>query len=235
MARTAMILGAGRGIRLASMGLAVPKVLVEVASRPLLARQIDYLHREGVERVVINAHHLAEAIESFAGEYTGPVDLTVVKESRLLGTAGGVRNVLDRLGKDPFFVLYGDVVVDQPLDPIEQAHRRTGAEATLTVYETHDVEGKGTVLVDGEGWITSFEEKQTHARVPALVNAGLYMLEPDFVAQLPPGAELDFGHDIFPSALRRGVRLLAHRLAKPVIDVGTPEGLQRARASATAG
>jgi mannose-1-phosphate guanylyltransferase len=229
MARTAMVLGAGLGTRLATLGLTVPKVLVEIGERPLLQHQIDYLAREGIERVVVNAHHRADAIESFAREYTGPVNVTVVTEPTLLGTAGGVRNALPALGNESFFVLYGDVVVDQPLAPIARAHRARGAAATVTVYESDQVEGKGTVVVDDDGWVRRFAEKQALVRAPALVNAGLYLLEPGFLAGLPPGTEADFGHDVFPSAIARGSRLLAYRLPRPVIDVGTPDGLRLAR------
>jgi len=228
-----MILGAGRGTRLASIGLSVPKVLVDIDERPLLERQLEYLGGQGIEHVVVNAHHRAEQIASFAREYTGPVEVTVVSEPSLLGTAGGVRNALDVIGNNAFFVLYGDVVVHEPLDPVAHAHARHGASATLTVYETDEVEGKGAVLVDDHGWVSGFAEKQASNPRRALVNAGLYLLEPGFVADLPPRVELDFGHDVFPAAIADGARILAYQLAEPVIDVGTPEGLALARERAT--
>lgn len=225
-----MILGAGRGTRLAALGLDVPKVLVDVGGRPLLERQVAYLAREGVEHVVINAHHRAEAIVSFARERTGEPELSIVTEPRLLGTAGGVRNALDLLGDEPFFVLYGDVVVDEALAPIEAEHRRRGAAATVTVYESDEIEGKGTIVVDSDNRVTAFAEKAAAVSTrPALVNAGLYLLDPAFVAPLAPGVELDFGHDVFPAAVARGERVFAYVLSRPVIDVGTPEGLERAR------
>ncbi len=227
-----MILAAGRGTRLGRMGLTMPKVLVEVGGQPLLQSQIEYLAREGIERVVVNAHHRAEAIERFADRYQGPLRLIVITERKLLGTAGGVRNALDVLGPEPFYVLYGDVVIDEPLAPIAAAHRRRAAAATVTVYESDSVEGKGTVLVDEQSWVRRFAEKQTTVHEPSLINAGLYLLEPSFVADFPPRREMDFGHDVFPAALARGSRLLAHKLSRPVIDVGTPEGLALARARA---
>jgi mannose-1-phosphate guanylyltransferase len=230
-----MVLAAGRGTRLASLGLSVPKVLVDVGGRPLLQSQIEYLARAGAERIVVNAHHRAEAIEAFVRDYRGSAAVTVVKEPELLGTAGGVRNALDLLGPESFFVLYGDVVIDEPLAPIADAHRRRGAAATVTVYESEMVEGKGTVLVDRDGWVRSFVEKQSAGGAPALINAGLYLLEAQFVADLPKDVPLDFGHEVFPAALARGARVLAHRLADPVIDVGTTEGLARARARSAEG
>lgn len=227
-----MILAAGRGTRLASVGLSVPKALVDIGGRPLLESQFEYLAREGIQRVVVNAHYRADAIEAFVESYGGKLTVKVVSEPKLLGTAGGVRNALDLLGEEPFFVLYGDVIIDQSLAAVADAHGQRGAVATVTVYESDVVEGKGTVRVDQNGWVTGFVEKQELIESPALINAGLYLLEPRFVADLPSGAEIDFGHDVFPAALASGARILAYELAEPVIDVGTPEALTRARARA---
>ena len=224
----AMVLGAGRGTRLGELGKRVPKILVDVGGRPLLERQLAYLAREGVRRVVVNAHHLSESVVGFAAAYRGPVEVTVKVEPELLGTAGGVRNALDELGGDPFFVLYGDVVVDAPLAPILAEHRASGAVATVTVYETSEIEGKGTVETTADGRIVRFLEKDPAVRPPALVNAGLYVVEPALLAGRPRGIACDFGHDVFPDALQRGQRLQAARLPRPVIDMGTPAGLAEA-------
>jgi mannose-1-phosphate guanylyltransferase len=227
-----MVLAAGRGTRLETLNLGVPKPLVEIGGEPLLARQLRYLEANGVERVVVNAHHLSEAIESFAAEYrsSGGSDLVVLVEPRLLGTAGGVRNALEQLGGEPFVILYGDVLVDAPLAPLARTHARANALATLAVYESGELDGKGVIDVDAAGRVTAFVEHGSF--VPGergLVNAGLYLLEPSLVAAIPAGVHSDFGHDVFPAALARGERLQTHRLAEAVIDVGTPAGLERAR------
>ena len=72
-----MILAAGRGTRLGSLGLSVPKVLVDIGGQPLLARNLDFLARQGVQRVVINVHHLAELVDAFVERYTGPLEIVV--------------------------------------------------------------------------------------------------------------------------------------------------------------
>src|SRR2546423_12596170 len=88
-----MILGAGRGTRLAQLDLGVPKILVDIDGEPLLARQLRYLDRQGVRRVVVNAHHLSGQVEAFAaGQHRGSPELVVVVEPTLLGTAGGGRH-----------------------------------------------------------------------------------------------------------------------------------------------
>ncbi len=228
----AMVLAAGAGTRLAELELGVPKALVEIGGEPLLARQLRYLHANGVRRVVVNAHHLSEAIESFAAEYRSAQrpELVVLVEPQLLGTAGGVRNALAQLGEQAFLVLYGDVLFEEPLAPLVRTHRDSGALATLAVYESDSLHGKGVVSVDSSGRITGFiEHGDFEPGARGLVNAGLYVLEPALLSTLQPGVPSDFGHDVFPAALARGEHLGVHQLAAPVLDVGTPADLARAR------
>jgi mannose-1-phosphate guanylyltransferase len=228
----AMILAAGRGTRLGSLGLATAKVLVDVAGETLLERQLRYLLAQGCGRVVINAHHLADQVEAFAAAYRRPPEVEVVREAVLLGTAGGVKNALERIGSDPFLVLYGDVVIDASLDELFASHARTRADATVALYTTTETEGKGVVSLEGDGRVCSFVEKGPfRAGEAALVNAGVYVLSRRFVEETTPeGAETDFGHDVWPAAIAAGRRVFGHVVGGSVIDVGTPSGLTLARA-----
>ena len=206
-------------------------MLVHVGGEPFLQRQLEYLEREGVSRVVINAHHLAGQITAFVARYRGDLEIECITEQSLLGTAGGVRNALPRLGPGPFLVLYGDVLVGAPLARLFDYHRQRRAVGTLVVYQEESTEGKGVVHVDRSGRVTGFEEKQPRAAGPALVNAGLYVIEPELVSSLPAGAVSDFGHDVFPAALDRGLPIFGYRIAQRVIDIGTPDGLALAGAA----
>jgi mannose-1-phosphate guanylyltransferase len=229
-----MLLAAGRGTRLAPLGLSVPKILVDVAGEPLLARQLRYLAGEGATRVVVNAHHLAEQVQAFAADHSGRPDLVVITESELLGTAGGVRNALAEFSSDPIVILYGDVLTQAALPPIIASHRESGVAATITVYQSTETAGKGTVAVDGQDRLLGFHEKADQ-RAPTppraeLINAGLYVLQRSFVAEFVRERQVsDFGHDVFPEALARGVEIGVHRLAAPVLDVGTPPTLRQAQ------
>jgi mannose-1-phosphate guanylyltransferase len=229
-----MVLGAGRGTRLAELGLSVPKILVDVAGEPLLARQLCYLGGEGATRVVVNAHHLADQVGAFAADHSGRPELVVITEEELLGTAGGVRNALAQLRSDPIIVLYGDVLTRAPLAPIVAAHRESGVAATVTVYESTVTTGKGTVAVDDRDRLIGFREKadrdDSAPPRPELINAGLYVLQRSFVAAFVAEGEVsDFGHDVFPAALARGEAIAVYRLAEPVLDIGTPPTLREAQ------
>ena len=226
----AMILAAGRGTRLGTLGQQMPKVLVDLKGEPLLEHQIRYLKDSGIERIVINAYHLADQIKSFVATHPVAADIEVVVESKLLGTAGGVRNALPRLGDEPFIVLYGDVLVSEQISDVYETHRHSNAWATLTVYGTTEVDGKGTVQIAPDGMVTGFSEKAAPSvDEDAYVNAGLYVVAPGLLSALPPDVPLDFGHDVFPAALQQGQPLAAHLLKARVIDVGTPAMLEMAR------
>jgi NDP-sugar pyrophosphorylase family protein len=224
-----MILAAGLGTRLGAVGRAEPKALIDIGGKPLLERHLEFLQRQGIERVVINAHHLAQQVQAFVEAYAGRLEIVCLVEEHLLGTAGGVRNALPHLEPGPFVVLYGDVLIDEPLAPLLELHRKRQAVATIAVYEADSAEGKGVVEVAADGRVTRFLEKSWAEAGPVLINAGVYVVESELVAPLSPGVVSDFGHDLFPAAVADGVPVYAGRLQSPVIDIGTPEGLAHAR------
>src|SRR5689334_7227570 len=100
---TAMILAAGRGERLRPLTDTLPKPLVPVAGRSMLARTMERLDTHGVRTVVVNVHHLGEQI---AARLDGRA--RIVREDRLLKTGGSVKNALPLLGDGPWFILNGD-------------------------------------------------------------------------------------------------------------------------------
>jgi len=226
----AIVLAAGLGTRLGELGTRVPKVLVPVGGRPLLERHLEALEQAGVQRVVVNAYHLASQVEAFVRGYTRSLELVCLVEPRLLGTAGSVREALRHLEPGPFLVVYGDVFLEDELAPLVWTHRHHQPAATLAVHEESSSEAKGVVEVDATGRVTRFLEKGEQRQGRFLINSGVYMLESRFVASLPQSVPLDFGHDVLPQAVTAGSPIVVHRLTRPVVDIGTAGGLARAEA-----
>ncbi|HWD63588.1 MAG TPA: NDP-sugar synthase [Solirubrobacteraceae bacterium] len=231
----AMILAAGLGTRLGALGAATPKILIDVGGRPLLARHLDYLAAMGVDRVVINLHHHADQVEAYITSHNAPVEVTCVREVSLLGTAGGVRNALDELTPGPLLVIYGDVLFPDPVDVMLEQHRSTDAAATIAVHGAASTTGKGVVEVAGSGRVLRFVEKGGKTDGPALINSGIYVLNESVLDGVAGGGFSDFGSDIFPALLAEGKIIWSYRLPRPVIDIGTPEGLALAREVVLAG
>jgi len=100
---------------------------------------------------------------------------------------------------------------------------------TLAVYESDDVAGKGLVMTDSNGYVKRFVEKDPDAVGPALINAGLYVVDPAPLSEWKAGTSFEFGFDYFPWLLERGDSIFTYQLAAPVVDVGTPAGLTAGR------
>jgi NDP-sugar pyrophosphorylase family protein len=227
-----MLLAAGRGTRLGELGQKTPKVLVEIGGKPLLAHQLEYLAREGAELVVINAHHLSEQIVDFVESREWACRVEVVVEPELYGTAGGLRNALSHFERHmPIAVLNGDTLIDAPLYRIVDEHIQSGLAGTICATWLSDTTGKGVITVDFAGNVTGFEEKPPVPR-PGLASAGLYVLDRELAALIPPGVFCDLAHDLFPLALNLELGLRVEQLVGSFSDIGTPESLEAARAEA---
>jgi mannose-1-phosphate guanylyltransferase len=229
----AMLLAAGRGTRLAPLTDSIPKILAPFGGRPLLEHQLEYLTRGGVTEIAINVHHHSDQVLACIDALSLGVPVRISREPRLLGTAGALLP-LREFFTEPAIVLYGDVVTDTNLAELMEEHRRHDPLATLAVYPSTEIEGKGVCRVDETGRIIAFAEKPDAASGQALINAGLYVVSPRVLDLLAPG-ESDFGRDVWPSALTAGETLRAAVLDAYLRDIGSPAALAGASEDLAAG
>ena len=102
-----MVLAAGLGTRMRPVSETIPKPLVRVAGKPLIAHALESLERAGVTDIVVNTHHLAVQIEAFLDTYAARPDaprIHISREVERMETGGGVRRALPWLGDDAFYV-----------------------------------------------------------------------------------------------------------------------------------
>jgi NDP-sugar pyrophosphorylase family protein len=223
-----MILAAGRGTRLGALGERQAKALIDIGGEPLLARQLRYLGDHGIERAIVNSSHLAEQIETFAASYSGGPELELVIEREPLGTAGGALNALHLFKGRPILILYADVILAERIEPMLALHDEHRPVATIGVFHSEDASAKGVVELS-DSHVTAFHEKDPN-RTSGWANGGIYVVEPAWLAEWGDrDAPLDFGLDLFPASIEMGREVRAHRLATPVLDIGTPADLAKAR------
>ncbi len=229
-ARKAVILAAGVGSRLGGITRDLPKPLIEVGGRAILDRHLAACAAADVREVFINTHHLADKVRAFAGD-GGRYGLSIQYsyEEDLLGTAGALNNFRSVLAGSPFAVIYGDNLVDCDFGDLFSRHAAAEACMTIAVHYRDDVSMSGMVVLDGGGLIRRFVEKPPpEDRVSNLVNAGLYICDPEILESVPDGFS-DFGRDIIPALLREGKPLASFVLESELLAIDTPELLGRAR------
>jgi MurNAc alpha-1-phosphate uridylyltransferase len=112
---TAMILAAGKGTRLQPLTLSLPKPLICVGKKPLIAYGIEALHALNIPRIVVNVHYKADLLEEYLKPIKGSEILISDERHQLLETGGGIKKALPLLGSDPFFVLNADSFWIEPV------------------------------------------------------------------------------------------------------------------------
>ena len=224
----ALILAAGAGTRLRPLTNTCPKPMLPIAGWPLLEWTLGWLRRYGVEEAALNLHHLPEVVRAGLGDGARfGMKLRYAYEPELRGTAGALHNFPGFFDR-PFFVIYGDLLLDIDLDDLSAFHRRRRALMTLALKHTETPRSQGMVEVDGRGRVARFVEKPSDWDGGATANAGVYVCEPEVVAYVPPGVS-DFGHDIIPALLRAGAEVYARPLRGYLLDIGTPEAYAQAQ------
>lgn len=224
----AVILAGGLGTRLGHILGGVPKPLARVAGRPFVEWIIRYLWKQGARRIVLSTGHGAEAVDRFAAEVAVPgLELTCVRETTPLGTAGGALNALSGIADRASDVLVcnGDSLVLAGLEPLLRALSDPAADGALLAVRVTDVSRFGAVQTDGGRWLTGFHEKMSAAD---LVNGGVYLFRRRCLGRLPDRRPLSFEYDVFPALLRAGARIGVEPVDGPFLDIGTEASLREA-------
>jgi mannose-1-phosphate guanylyltransferase len=221
----ALILAGGEGTRLRPLTYTTPKSLLPICNRPFLEHQLRLMRAYGITEAMLLTGYLADAFDPFVEKMAGEgITLEVVRETEPLGTAGAVRNVLDRMDGTTI-VFNGDVLTDLDLGALIAAHGELGAVATLTLTPVHDAGPYGLVLLDKTSLVQGFIEKPPPevARKGGLINAGTYVLEPEALDGVPKGEMWSFERQVFPGLVERSAEICGFMSVAYWLDIGTPE------------
>ena len=235
----AIILAAGEGTRLRPLTSTRPKPMLPIAGTPLLEHTIGLLKSHGITDCAINLNYMPESIRGYFGDGSQfGVDITYSLENEILGTAGAVRKLQAYLDST-FVVFYGDVLTDLDIGALAAFHKKklvsqtpSGSPiVTLALYHVENPSAAGIVEIDRDSRIRRFIEKPSPEEAfTDLANAGIMIVEPEIIDYIPPGTFCDFGHDLLPRLLEKGVALYGFEIAQStyLLDIGTHPKYRRA-------
>jgi len=223
----AVILVGGQGTRLRPLTDRTRKDMLPLVDRPLLAYTLEHLARYGVERAIVSCGYLPDQIGSTFGDRHGSLALQYAFEEEPLGTGGAIGFAASGLD-GTFFALNGDSLREADLEELVRFHRSTGAKATILLTPVADPSRYGLVRVATDGRVESFLEKPRPEEIDTdLINAGLYILEPEVLELIPPGRPVSIEREVFPRLAEEGT---VYGIALPGywLDIGTPESYLQA-------
>ncbi len=226
-----MVLAAGLGTRMRAFNGQIPKPLVKVGGKALIDYVLDRLAEQGVERAVVNVHHLADQIERHLAARQRPKIVLSDERGELLGTGGGVVKALPELGTAPFFHINSDTIwidgVKPNLGRLASAFDPAGMDALLLLAAAATsigYSGRGDFKMAPDGRLMRRGERE----VVPFVYAGAAILAPAFFAGVPDGPSSM--SPLFDHAAAAG-RLFGLRLEGVWMHVGTPDAVRAAEAA----
>ena len=221
----AVILIGGEGIRLRPLTCNIPKAMVPILNRPFLEHLLRYLEKHGVRDVVLAMSYLPDPIQSCLGDGTQfGIRLTYLVEELPLGTAGAVKNAESLLDDESFIVFNGDILTEIDLTTMIRRHQDIKPKVSIALTPVDNPTIYGVVDTDARGMVKRFVEKPSRDEVTTnMINAGIYILEPEVLSHIPSSTRFMFEHNLFPALLEMGEPILAYPSDAYWIDIGTPE------------
>lgn len=228
--RKAMVMAAGKGMRMRPLTDKMPKPLVPFMGKPLIDHVLDRLAEAGIEEAVVNVHYLASMLEAHLAPRTAPRIVISDERAELLDTGGGTKKALPLLGEDPVITFNSDSVWIEGLgsnlgnliaawDPERMDALLMIADASRTIGYV----GRGDFNMDAEGRLTRRAPSTT---VPFMF-AGVQIVKPALFAEGPAGP---FSTNLIWDRLIEQGRLFGQRMGGVWMHVGAPDDLAEAEA-----
>lgn len=177
-----VIMAGGKGARLKPITNVLPKPLIPIGEKPIMEHIIEKFTDVGCEIFYVSVNYKAELVEYYFNSLTHrQYNISFFKENKPLGTAGSL-HLLNGKIDTTFFVSNCDIIIDQDYSQIYQYHKSNKNELTLVAALKHLDMPYGILETEEDGLMKSIGEKP---ELTFKINAGLYVLEPHLLDEIP--------------------------------------------------
>ena len=184
---------------------------------------LERLAETGIDGVTLAVKYMAEVFMQRYGKSKHGIGISYSIEKKPMRTGGAIKYAEHLIGhEEPFLVLNGDIFSTIDYSALIKKHQETNAAATIALYRVEDPSRYGTVKLTDENRITQFVEKAPPGQAPSnLINAGVYVLDPEIFDYIPGGRPVSIEHEVFPKLAEEG-KLFGHEFKEIWIDIGKP-------------
>jgi len=228
----AVLLAAGRGIRMRELTVELPKPMIEVRGKPVLQHIVEGLRNAGIREFFIIVGYRADAVQNFFGDGSRyKIAIQYATQVVQDGTGRVVDIARNFAGNSAFVLSYGDILVD-PQNYKSIVDLPDDIEAIITVTRGEDVSKGGAVFLNEQMELVDLREKPKSGEPTSpWYNAGLYAFRPsifDFIARLEPSPRGEYElTDAIRELAQSGKKVRALELTGEWADVRDPEILAR--------
>lgn len=217
-----MILAGGEGVKFRPLTYELPKSLLPIRGKPLLEHTLNALRDQGLVDVYISIGHLGNKIREYFGDgHRFGIKIHYLEQNkRLSGTAQPVLAGAQYFSDSPFLVIYGDVFTKLNFRDLIDFHSGQKCAATIAFASVEKTSMWGVATIQGNR-IIDFVEKPKARTKSHLINAGIYVLNPE-VFKFISRNSVRLEKDLFPRLAAEG-KLCAYPFEAEWHDVSTPE------------
>jgi NDP-sugar pyrophosphorylase family protein len=216
------ILAGGLATRLRPITEEIPKSLIEVAGKPFICHQLEYLRKQGISSVVLCIGYLGEMIEKIVGngsQWNMHVTYSL-DGSVLLGTGGALRQALPLLGEH-FFILYGDSYLPIDFSDVEKTFVASGKKGLMTVLRNQNRWDKSNVEYDA-GQIIEYNKTVIRPQMH-YIDYGLGLLQSSALQAYLAGQSFDLSK--FYNDLSLAGELAGYEVFERFYEIGSHQGI----------
>lgn len=220
----AVILAGGFGTRLQQVVKDIPKPMAPVAGRPFLEYILDWLDSYNVGQVVLAVGYKKEIIMNHFGDLYNNVNIRYSIEDSPLGTGGAIKQALSMCQSKYSLVVNGDTYFTVNIRNMEKQFTEMNSDVLLAVKKLHNFTRYGTVEINSNNRITSFQEKGFC--VEGYISGGVYILKHDILEGSPDAFSIE--KDFLEKNIFR-LNIASFRSDTDFIDIGIPEDYNNIR------
>lgn len=176
-----VIMAGGKGTRLEPFTRVLPKPLIPVGDKPVIDHIIGRFRAYEISEFYLTIYHMAKIIRAYFEEKGPDYSVGIVEENEPRGTAGSLKLLADKLNR-PFFVSNCDIIIETDYADLYRFHLQNEHDITLVASAKQFNIPYGICELNGGGSLKRIEEKPEYN---FLVNAGLYVLNPAVLEQIP--------------------------------------------------
>jgi NDP-sugar pyrophosphorylase family protein len=210
----------GEGKRLRPLTEYMPKPMLKVCGRPILEIIIESLRNVGFKRIILAVYYLCHIIEDYFNNSSDfGVDIKYIRESKPLGTAGGLGLIPEDLRpKSPFLVINGDLLTDLDFKAVRDFHIAAHYDLTICSRPYQVKIPFGYPVINGDV-VVEFQEKPEFTY---LVNSGIYCISPELLDEVSVNEYIDMP-DLIQRAIQIGKRVGVFPLRENFHEIGRLE------------
>ncbi len=229
----AIIIAGGKGERLRPLTDRVPKPMIQVGGKPLLAYTIHLLKEAGITDIIIALCYLPDIITEYfkdGSDFGVNITYTLEDPKTPLGTAGAILSARQYISES-FIVTYADTLRILDIKKMIALHESSKSIVTLNVYKHRGVNFKSSLAFNTNNELTGFKEFTNTKNLIdnfAWSNGSFYICSPEIFEYIPKNKKIDFSTDLFPKLLSLHKKISVFPTSAYFIDIGTQKTLEQA-------